>query len=84
MTPLGSVTDSRICLGTADLVSRREALRTVSLPNASIAGAHVDSASYSADVVTSSWAMSDLELGIGGAVFGAAESAEEHLRRRRR
>ena len=59
MTAPASATDSRIRFGTADLVSRRDAVRMVSLPNASIAAPTADSASYRADVVTRSWAMSD-------------------------
>src|SRR5271156_2380401 len=58
MTPLASLTESRMCLGTAVLVSRRDAVSTASLPSTSIAAATASSAPYSADVVTNNCAMS--------------------------
>ena len=45
--------------GTAVLVSRRDAISTVSVPNVSIAAATAEGGSYTAEVVTSSWAISD-------------------------
>ena len=45
--------------GIADLVSRPDAVRTASLPKWVMAAATADFASYTAVVVTRSWAMSD-------------------------
>ena len=55
---LASHTESRTRLGTAALVSRRDAASTTSLPNTVIAAATAFGAPYRSAVVTSSWAMS--------------------------
>ena len=44
MTAFASFTDSRMCFGTAVLVSLRDAVSTVSLPSASIAAPTAESA----------------------------------------
>jgi hypothetical protein len=53
-----SATDLRIRAGTADLVSRREARRTVSFPSTSTAAPTAASAPNKSVVVTRSWATS--------------------------
>ena len=45
--------------GTADFVRRREAASTAVRPKCTMAAATADDASYSDDVVTSNWAISD-------------------------
>ena len=58
ITAAASGTDFRIRDGMADLVSRRDAISTASLPKTSIAAPTAASAPYSSLVVTISWATS--------------------------
>ena len=78
MTAPASATDFRIRFGTADFVSRREAVRTVSLPNASIAAPHRGFRVVQRRRRHQQLGDVGLELVVGGAVFGVAESAEKH------
>src|SRR5271166_994180 len=59
MTAPESPTDFRRRRGRADFVSRPDAVRTESFPKWVMAAATADFASYTAVVVTRSWAMSD-------------------------
>ena len=73
-----SATDSPDCRGTADFVSRRDAVSTVSLPKASIAARNRGLRAVERGRRHQELGDIGLELGVGGAVFGVAETAEQH------